>query len=234
LGPVDKRGSDLRWSNIASGANDNDIDVTAGRLKSIASTVLVSFSHEPEKDYRAHGSAASFAAAFRHVHDRMKADGATNVRWVWNVMGLDTPLWKSRYKVMWPGASYVDWVAWDPYNWSTCRGRLWRSFSQTVKPFYDWLESNGYGKRPFMLAEYGSIENPGKPAGKADWFHDLPSALKSMPNLRALVYFDLPAPPANCNWQIATSAQATTAFGALARSSPFAPTAKLVPAVPSH
>jgi len=35
-----------------------------------------------------------------------------------------------------------------------------RSFSGTVKPFYSWLMDNGYGGKPFMLAEYGTIENP--------------------------------------------------------------------------
>jgi hypothetical protein len=81
-----------------------------------------------------------------------------------------------------------------------------------------------------MLGEYGSVEKTGDPAAKAAWLDQIPAALTSLPNLRALVYFDVPAPPANCNWQITTSAAATQAFQRLAASAPFQPTAALDPA----
>jgi beta-mannanase len=122
---------------------------------------------------------------------------------------------------MWPGNSYVDWVAWDPYNFASCGKKPWHNFDQTVRPFYDWLEANSFGAKPFMLAEYGTIEGSDTQHGKASWLNGVASALQSLPNLHALVYFDLPAPPANCNWQISTSPAATRAFGVLARSAPF-------------
>ena len=37
---------------------------------------------------------------------------------------------------MWPGTGYVDWIAWDPYNFAGCRGRPWQNFTATVNPFY--------------------------------------------------------------------------------------------------
>jgi len=224
--PIDRRGTMLSWAAIAAGQQDAVIDAAAHRLIGLPA-VMVSFSHEPEQDFHAHGSAADFAAAFRHVHDRMRADGATNVRWVWDLQGLSDPVWLARYKQMWPGNAYVDWVAWDPYNWGSCRNRAWTSFAQTVTPFYRWLEQNGFGDKPFMLAEYGSVENPADPNAKADWYAGIPAALSNLPNLRALVYFNLPAPPANCNWQITTSTAAQDAFGRLAASSAFTKTADL-------
>jgi hypothetical protein len=230
--PTDTAGNPMPWAAIADGEHDSDIDALAAKLRSMP-TVLLSFSHEPEHDYGSHGSAADFVAAFRHVHDRLTADGATNVRYVWDVEGLTDPVWLARYASLWPGASYVDWVAWDPYNWSSCKaGRGWQSFRQTVSPFYDWLTSHGYGTKPFMLAEYGSVEKTGDPNGKAAWFAGIPAALTSLPNLRALVYFDFPAPPANCNWQVATSTSATNAFRALATSPPFRTAAALNPTRP--
>jgi hypothetical protein len=227
--PTERSGAQLSWGAIAAGAQDAVIDAEAKRLATLPA-VLVSFSHEPELDFHEHGgSPADFAAAFRHVHDRVIADGATNVSWVWVTQGLSDPVWLQRYQVMWPGNAYVDWVAWDPYNWGSCRGRAWASFQQTVAPFYNWLEAHGFGAKPFMLAEYGSVEKANDSTGKADWYAGIPSALKSLPNLRALVYFDLPAPPANCNWQITTSTDAQTAFGRLAESASFARTATLDP-----
>jgi hypothetical protein len=223
--PIERNGTYLSWASIAAGRQDAVIDAAAHRLKSLPA-VLISFSHEPEDDYHQHGDAASFAAAFRHVHDRMEADGLHNVSWVWDVQGLSDPVWLARYQQMWPGASYVDWVAWDPYNWASCGNRVWTSFAQTVTPFYNWLEAHGYGSKPFMLAEYGSVEDPNDAQAKANWFAGIPAALSALPNLRALIYFDLPAPPANCDWQITTSVPAETAFNQLAQSRPFSVSAE--------
>jgi hypothetical protein len=225
--PVDRTGRSMSWSDIAAGAHDREIDVAANRLKAVGSTVFVSFSHEPEKSFHEHGTGPEFAAAFRHVHQRMTSDRVVNVRWVWDVMGLADPVWLSRYPTMWPGDAYVDWVAWDPYNWAACAGRPWLTFRQVVAPFYRWLETHGLGHKPFMLAEYGTVEDDARPGAKARWLSDIPTALSSLPELRALLYFDLPTPPANCDWQVGTSAQAASAYGALARSAPFMKTAAL-------
>ena len=83
---------------------------------------------------------ASFVAAYKHLHDRLAADGVVNVAWVWNVSGYsgDEPIYPSLY----PGDSYVDWVAWDPYNWYDCSVHtttIWQSFDSIVQPFYSWV-----------------------------------------------------------------------------------------------
>lgn len=217
--PLDAKGNPMPWAGIADGGHDKEIDALAARLRG-QPVIFLSFSHEPEKDYGTHGNAGQFAAAFRHIHDRLSTDGVTNVRYVWNVMGLADPVWLDRYRAFWPGSAYVDWIAWDPYNWASCQAghdRRWQSFAEIVRPFYDWLEHNGYGDRPFMLGEYGTVEAPGDPARKAAWLDAIPDELKRFPNLRALVYFDVGAPPANCDWQLSTSATAEQAFGRLLR-----------------
>jgi hypothetical protein len=209
-------GRPVHWSEIATGSQDQVIDAAAHRLAALGQPILVSFSHEPELNFSTKGSAADFRNAFRHVVTRARAAGATNVRWVWNVMGLADPVWLGRYQQLWPGNDVVDWVAWDPYNFASCNNKPWKSFSQTVKPFYDWLESHHFGDKPFMLAEYGTIEDPQSADRKANWLAGIPHALASMPNLRALLYFDLPTPPASCDWRTDTSAISRTAFDKLA------------------
>ncbi len=221
--PVNSEGARISWASIAAGRQDHQIDAVAARLRSWGVPVLLSFSHEPELDVGKSGTPAEFAAAWRHIHDRFVADGARKVHWVWTVMGLDQPVWMARYATLWPGDAYVDWIAWDTYNWAGCRGRSWQSFADTVSPFYTWLQDHGHANKPYMLAEYGTVESPTDPGRKAQWFRDEATALSSFPDLRALVYFDLPAPPANCDWLVTTSTSSSAAFGQLARSPAFAP-----------
>jgi len=223
--PTDNSGKPIAWSSIANGSHDSEIDAEALRLAKLAAPVYLSFSHEPEKDWPVHGTAADFAAAFQHVVRRSRADGATGVLWVWDLIGLPGSVWAARYQQMWPGGAYVDWIGWDPYNWGECRGRPWNTFGQTVSPFYTWLQDNGFGSKPFMLAEYGTVEDPHDAGAKARWLTDVGPALTSMPNLKALLYFDLPAPPANCDWQVSTSPAAQAGYAELARTKPFKPTA---------
>jgi hypothetical protein len=228
--PVDRAGTAMSWAAIAAGKHDTEIKALGVRLAALKTPVLLSFSHEPEENYQAHGgSASAFVAAFRHVHDLVVAAGGTNVRWVWNTMGLADPVWRARYPSLYPGNAYVDWIAWDPYNWGTCRSRGWQSFSQIATPFYQYLQASGFGDKPFMLAEYGSVEqSPGTAGGsKAAWLDAVPGALAALPNLKALVYFDLPAPPANCDWQLSTSTGAEAAYRKAATATPFADTAQL-------
>lgn len=219
--PVTRADHELRWADIAAGAQDAAIRAEALRLAALGRPLLLSFSHEPELDYRAHGGLSDYAAAFRHVVTLSRRSGATNVRWVWDLMGLSDPVWRSRYPAMWPGADYVDWIGWDPYNAAACKHRPWQSFAQTVEPFYDWLDDQPFAAgKPLMLAEYGTVEGT-TPADKPAWFTGVPHTLARLPRLRALVYFDLPAPPANCDWLVTTSPPSARAFAELARNAAF-------------
>jgi len=209
-------GSHLSWTAVANGSQDATIDALAGRLKSFGQELYVSFDEEPENRYHADPTTytlASFVAAYKHLHDRLATDGVTNVAWVWNVTGYSGD--ESIYPSLYPGDSYVDWVAWDPYNWYSCSvntTNVWQSFDSVVQPFYDWVSagklSSGSATKPLMLAEYGSIEHNAVPT-KGQWFTDEVSTLPNRPNLKAVVYFD---ENKDCNWPIATSAASTTGF----------------------
>ncbi len=198
------------WSSVASGAQDAVIDATAARVKSFGKPIFLSFHAEPEDEVGTFGSVADYAAAWRHVHDRFAAKGASNTVWVWNVMGYSGGY--AQYTGgLYPGDAYVDWVAWDPYNWYGCRTSTWTSFGDKVSLFYSWLEQHGFGDKPFMLGEYGTPE--GSSSGdKAKWFTDIVPALKNrLPNLRALVYFNN-AGTKGCNWLIDSSSTSLQGF----------------------
>jgi Fibronectin type III domain/Glycosyl hydrolase family 26 len=211
-----KSGSVLAWTAVANGSQDATIDALAGRLKSFGQKLLVSFDEEPESRYHADPTTytlASFVAAYKHLHDRLATDGVTNVAWVWNVTGYSGD--ESIYPNLYPGDSYVDWVAWDPYNWYNCSvntTNVWQSFDSIVQPFYDWVSagklSSGSVTKPMMLAEYGTVEHNATPT-KGQWFTDEVSALSNRPNLKAVVYFD---ENKDCNWPITTSQASITGF----------------------
>jgi hypothetical protein len=199
----------IRWDAIAAGSEDRAIDAAARRVRALGRPVLLSFFHEPDAFVGTAGSAADFAAAFRHIRARFIRRGATNVAWVWAVQGGsdNTPLYEHG---LYPGDAAVDWIAWDPFNWYTCNGTPWQSLGTKVSPFYNWLTRHGYGNRPFMLAEFGSAEYPGRPRAKGKWLRDAAASLRRFPNIKAVVYFD--SRHTQCDWRIDSSRQSLAGF----------------------
>ena len=204
---------DVPWRRVASGAEDATIDAAAARVAAHGRRVFLTFHHEPEDQVgTSYGSAGDYATAFRRVVERFRARGVGNVVWVWNVMGAAK--WHGLYTGgLYPGDDVVDWIAWDPYNWGACRGEAWASFYAVVKPFYDWLGANGHADKPFMLGEYGTVDDPAQPGRKATWFRRQVSQLGNFPNLRALVYFDRNQ---DCDWRVGSAPGSLAAYRALA------------------
>ncbi len=223
-------GKGVPWASIARGTEDRQIDLVAARLRGLAGPFMLSFHHEPEADLRAagsrNGSPTDFAAAWRHVHDRFAVDGVRQAIWVWTIMGVMGAHVSEQYRKLYPGSSYVDWVAWDPYNWGACRNESWRSFEQIVRPFYS-LALQAWGSKPLMLAEYGTAEDAQQPTRKAQWFGQAASSLQHLDNLKALVYFDESPPYGRCRWSADTSSASLSAFRTFAQAPAFlAPSAR--------
>jgi len=221
--PTDPAGHPIPWATVADGSQDAVIKAEARRLAALDLPVMLSFSHEPEADLGVEGSAADFAAAYRTVHDVAVAAGATNVVWVWDVEGIATRHWLSIYKDLWPGAADVDWIAWDPYNFASCKGRSWRSFQELVSPFYGMLATQPFRDRPLMLGEFGTVGNVSGAHSKQAWYAGARGALAKFPAIKAAVYFDYPTPPATCDWTSDSSSAARVAFAQLANDHIFLP-----------
>lgn len=202
------------WREIAAGDHDTAIDAMAMRVREFGRPLFIDFAHEPEEN-TAMGTPAEFAAAFRHLRARFDAAGASNVAWVWTVMGYSGHEWQYSGG-LYPGDDVIDWIAWDPYNWYRCHGSPWRGFAEKVSGFYDWLIAHGHGDKPFMLAEFGSAEHDDDPLAKGAWFDGARDALRrgEFPNLKALVYFD--SRPSECDWRLDTSQASLDGFRRLA------------------
>ncbi len=209
--PARRGGGKVTWAAVASGREDAQIAATAARIRSLGAKLFLTFHHEPEDEVGQWGSAADYAAAWRHVHDTFAALGVTNVVWVWDMMGF-VQGWGGLYPQLYPGDRYVDWIAWDPYNWAGCRsGVKWRTFSEITRPFYDWATASHPGK-PLMLAEYGTMEQAA--GAKARWFLDELASLRTeRPQLKAVVYFNTGPPDfGTCNWRVTSSPASLDAF----------------------
>jgi beta-mannanase len=197
------------WPAVASGSQDAQITATANRLKGFGKKIFLAFHHEPENDIPGAGQPADYARAYRHVVDVFNRVGADNVIFVWNMMGF-VGGHGDIYPTLYPGDAYVDWIAYDPYNWYGCKaGHKTRSFAEITKPFYDWTAAHAPSK-PLMLAEYGLREQPASAASKADWFRDELVQLKTTrTRLKALVYFNNLH---SCDWRITSSSSSVAAY----------------------
>ncbi|MFD9948905.1 glycoside hydrolase family 26 protein [Nonomuraea sp. NPDC059023] len=193
----------LLWRDIASGTMDASvIDKQAQRIKKYGKPVMIGFDGEMDRRTTS-GTPKEYVAAYRHIHDRFQKLGVTNVIWVWAVTGFME--YKDQWKALYPGDEYVDWISYDPYNFATCRGAPWKSFDETLRPTYDWFQANGFDDKPIIIGEYGTEVDPRRPAAKADWFRGIPAALKTMPNIKALLQWNAvlnPESPDGCDFRL--------------------------------
>jgi len=197
------------WSSVANGGQDAQIATTANRLKALGRKVFLSPHHEPEDQVGSFGSTSDYARAFRRVVDGFRRAGAGNVIFVWNVMGY-VGGHGDIYPQLYPGDSYVDWIAYDPYNWVGCKsGHNGRSFAEITKPMYDWTAAH-HPNKPLMLAEFGLREQPAGMPSKAEWFRDALVTLKTTrTRIKALVYFNTNHA---CDWRITSSSSSVAAY----------------------
>jgi hypothetical protein len=202
---VDRSGNYQKtWTyrQVTSGSLDRYLDAVATKVKATPSYKFI-VDIDPEMDDRpdiggtakiraAAGTRTEFAAAYRHIVDRFRARGVTNVVWAWTVSGWtatdSSKAWSLQQ--LWPGPGYVNIIMWDPYNHNPDR---WRSFGQMVAPFYNSIRGGlldpvdiGAKKLPMGLGEYGCVADPRRP----DWFKAIPSQARSYPALVSLGYFN--------------------------------------------
>ena len=103
--------------SIVQGKSDHYLENFADSVADFHHQVIIGFAHEPDAFWYPWGdeyvSPSVWVAAWQHVVNVFRKQGAYNVTWLWtmNVLGNGTvPL--SAY---WPGAAYVDWVGIDGY-----------------------------------------------------------------------------------------------------------------------
>ncbi len=187
------------WAAIAAGQFDAQIRKQARGIAAVKSPVFVTFEHEVDQPQRAAlGSTADFIAAWRHMHEVYAAAGATNAVWVWVFLGWAPSF--DRAAQLWPGDDYVDWISWDVYNQSGCRGgqvdpALYTSFRFDIELVYNWVHDVGPAigmdpNKPMMISEAGSVLYPDDPEKTAEWYAEIPDVLEDYPQVKAVSLWD--------------------------------------------
>ncbi len=220
--PVMKNNDNISWASIANGSRDNVIREKARKVKSIGSPVILVFGHEadsrigafqPGKTEGGHvktdaGSAQDFANAYRHVHNVFRAEGVTNVSWAWVMTRAPfTATGERAADNLYPGNEYVDIVGIDPYNFFH-GGRNWAEMDDLMQGFTNWNETRKTNK-PWMIAEWGSVEDPNQTGRKAQWLRNAADYFESEPRLKYITHFD--SYP-EYNWKIDTSPSSEAAW----------------------
>lgn len=209
--PLISFGSDGDTIDVASGRSDAYLRSLAEEVRALGRPVMLRYAYEMDGEANVGWvhSGRDFVAAWRHVHDLFESVGV-DAAWVWapNASAFDQPSEVERY---WPGDAYVDWIGADAYNWYGCRNRTdWRGFGQLFRSFYDWAGNRG---KPLIIPETGSTEDAANPRRKRDWYVDAGNALRDMPKVRAVVFFDSSNP---CPWWVDTTRQSFDGFKDLA------------------
>jgi hypothetical protein len=182
----------FRLSQIAGGEFDAYITTWALALKLAGAPVYLRPMHEMNGDWYPWGGTvnsntpAQYVQAWRHMVDIFRQVGAGNVRFVWSPNNDDVPA-SNAMESYYPGASYVDVLAVDGYNWgsgSPGHGG-WKSFSSVFMRAYDRLKA--LGPQPIWIAEVGTSDDGGD---KAAWIRDMFAQARNMDRLQAIVWFN--------------------------------------------
>jgi Glycosyl hydrolase family 26 len=195
---------------ILAGEHDAYIDRWADAAKEHAAPIMVSFCNEmngawfpwsglhygggkeiPGTDPERYEGPELFKKAWRHVVDRVRARGASNVLWVFHTMDYSMPndSWNMAAEY-YPGPEYVDWMGFSLYGNQFTSDSTWAPFF----PLFDWPYTELTlldPKKPIMLCEWGVGEFP-KLGDKGGWIRDgfeLMADEKKYPRIKAAVYW---------------------------------------------
>jgi hypothetical protein len=208
-----------KLSTITAGAHDTYIKSWANTLKTYNKPVMLRFAHEMNGNWypwseQVNGNApGEYVAAWKHVVDVFRAEGATNVEWIWapNVQqpGISTA-------ALYPGSAYVDHTGVDGFNWGA--DRPWTGPDGWQQP-WDVLDSSLVeiaGIAPdkgMIVTEIGTVESENGHS-KAEWINNMVYYLnhwsESHPGqVTGFIWFDLNK---ENDWRIGSSTESAEAM----------------------
>lgn len=208
-----------RHQNIIDGHHDAYIRAWAQDAKAYGGNVLLRFAHEMNNNYFPwsinffDNSPTSFIAAWRRVHDIIRSEGATNVKFVWSVNKQVCSGGCNPYHEIYPGHAYVDIMAFTGYNWGAIEGKQWNTMLDSYRMVTRKLGE--VSSKPIMVAETASNHVGGD---KAAWIREgYRQVYQELPSIKAIVWLnadlrDMGHP----DWRISTPAEALVAYAEIA------------------
>jgi hypothetical protein len=228
---------DLKWTGapatglldaINAGQADARITAVARGIKSVGSVVLLEPGWEMNGNWDfawqgvLNGSDANaparFAAAWRHIVDIFRREGADNVRWVFNpnvgnsithtASGSSNWNWYANY---YPGDAYVDYVGAHGFNGPTVWNTAWQDFgTMTDGTAADHMLSDlaaRYPTKPIIIGEFATQE--GTSGQKAQWITDAYAKMRANPRVVGAIWFNANK---EADWRVESSTASLQAF----------------------
>jgi len=197
---------------IKDGAADSYIKKMADDMKAYGKELWLRPLHEANGNWYPWGigdskvnTNESYIAAYRHIVDIFRAEGATNVKFVFNVNCSNVGQGAS-FMGHYPGDAYVDYNSIDGYNWGTTQswGSTWQSFDQIFSSAYNALKPVN---KPIFIAEMSSAEKGGD---KAQWITDTYNTIKTFyDKIFSVMWFN---ENKETNWTINSSEASLAAY----------------------
>lgn len=224
-------GDEMTLHDVADGSQDAAIKKWAQEAKAWGKPFLFAPWWEMNGGWYAWGRSPDFVAAWRHFHDLVVGQGATNVTWTWVVNSIWSDP-ESNPSPYYPGDEYVDWTGLDSYNWGTnpAQPDRWITPDQTITPTLKIIRELAPAK-PVAIVEDASTEFGGN---KADWIREmLTQYLPHHPEIKAYLWFNwnFPKNGLRHDWQIESSAPAQQEFRRDIQGSYFLPGPVSLPAL---
>ncbi|MCA2213735.1 CBM96 family carbohydrate-binding protein [Jidongwangia harbinensis] len=190
------------WAKVAAGAQNARIDNWSTYVKAnYREKFFLALHHEPENDVNPTAgsgmTAKDYAAMYRHVIQRLRANGVTNAVNVLAYMGNEKWMAQSWWKDLYPGDDVVDWLGLDSYvsvekgyyHYGDMYDLLHRRPTGGGTSWYDWA-ATAHPAKPVMVAEWGMYHRVAYPTDKAPAFQTVVPVVKAHPQIKAVVYFD--------------------------------------------
>jgi mannan endo-1,4-beta-mannosidase len=197
---------DRKFDDMISGKFDGYIKSWARSAKSFGKTIYLRPFPEMNGNWTSwNGEPEKLVIAWRHIVDVFRAEGASNVVWVWSPNATDEPRIESnRMELYYPGGNYVDILALDGYNWGNTKPSSgWRGFEAIFTDSYERITK--LGSQPVWFAEVASTEQGGD---KAKWIEDMFSTT-AFPRLEGIIWFD---EHKETDWRVDSSDKSLQAF----------------------
>ncbi|MBF4161003.1 glycoside hydrolase family 26 protein [Nocardioides acrostichi] len=180
--------------SIAAGTWNGYLKSWARGAAKYGSPVVIRFAHEMNGTWYPWAigvdgtTSADYVGAWNRMRTVFKNAGATNVTFRWNPnvpYPGSTPMAQA-----WPGASKVDSVALDGYNWGgTLDGTTWTSFADVFENGLDEMAT--LTSLPVIAGETASVEAGGDDgAAKAQWITAMFATLADDPRFGGFTWFD--------------------------------------------
>jgi hypothetical protein len=201
-------------ASIIDGSHDEYIDRFATAVRDLGLPVAIRFAHEmngnwfPWSEERNGNTRGQYVHAWRHVHDRFTAIGATNAIWIWSP-NVITARPSVRLAPLYPGDDYVDWMGMVGYY-----RRIYYddkgvpkapTFANTYQSTLDELRA--VAVKPIVITELGATEVGGnKPA----WIRSIFDGLAANADIIGFVWFNHSVN--GTDWRIESSEAASETF----------------------